>query len=464
MSDIIYGDDGARPPLQIEHLPIGTLKPDPRNARTHSPKQIAQIAGSIQAFGFNSPILIDGEGGVIAGHGRLAAALKLKLETVPVVRVGHLSREQIRAYIIADNKIALNAGWDVDILADELKELDAFELDFDLSLTGFEWAEIDLMIDPPEEKAKPDPLDRVSAPAEQAVTQPGDLWQIGPHRLICGDARDAETYATLMGDARAQMIFSDPPFNVSIRNDLSALGKVRHREFAMASGEMSRPEFTAFLKAAFEQFAAFSVDGALHYLCIDWRHLGEMLDAGEAVYDRLFNLVVWNKMNGGMGSFLRSQHELIFLFKRGQAPHVNNIELGKHGRFRTNVWDYRGANSFGRTRDDDLAMHPTVKPVAMIADAILDASKPKDIILDGFAGSGSTLVAAHKTRRVGYGIEYDPLYCDVILRRLNKVTKKSPVHVATGLTFAELEEQRLTESPPADADNDDDAESREAAR
>jgi DNA modification methylase len=256
--------------------------------------------------------------------------------------------------------------------------------------------------------------------------------------LICGDSLNPETYERLLDGETAQLVFTDPPYNVPIDGHVSGLGKVQHREFAMASGEMSVAEFTGFLKVVFQNLAAASSSGSIHFVAMDWRHMAEVLAAGQGTYSELKNLCVWAKTNGGMGSLYRSQHELIFVFKAGTAAHVNNVELGKHGRYRTNVWTYAGANTFSATRDDDLAMHPTVKPVAMVADAILDCSKRKGIVLDAFAGSGTTLVAAHRTGRRGYGIELDPLYCDVILRRLAKLTGLEAHHVATGRTFAEL--------------------------
>lgn len=431
--------------LVVIQRPPAALKPYTRNARTHSPKQTAEIAASIRAFGFNNPVLIDKDDGIVAGHGRVEAAKLLGLATVPTIRLEHLSETQKRAYILADNRLAEKAGWDREILAIELQHLMAIDLDFDVSLTGFSMPEIDVLIEELTAKpAKADPGDVVPAIAGPAVTRPGDLWHIGPHRLICGDATDARTYAQLLGGEQAQLVFTDPPYNVKIDGHVSGLGAVKHREFAMASGEMTEGEFTAFLGSVFENLAAASADGAIHFVCMDWRHLGEVLAAARGHYAELKNLCVWAKTNGGMGSLYRSQHELVFVFKSGSAAHINNVELGKHGRYRTNVWTYAGANAFGATRDDDLALHPTVKPVALVADAILDCSTRKAIVLDAFAGSGTTLVAAHKTGRRGYGIELDPLYCDVILRRLAKITKLDPVLAATGQSFVTVAVERAT--------------------
>jgi len=433
--------------IEVDQLPVASLRPYPRNARTHSQKQIAQIAASIRTFGFNNPVLIDEDGVIIAGHGRVAAAKSLGLETVPVIRLDHMSEAQKRAYILADNKLAEKAGWDKEILAIELQNLIQIDLDFDISITGFEMPEIDVLISASEAAPpKDDPLDHVPAVAEVPVTRPGDVWQIGPHRLICGNSLDSGTYARLLDGERAQMVFTDPPYNVPIEGHVSGLGTAQHREFAMASGEMSEAEFTAFLKTVFERLVAASTNGAMHFVCMDWRHLGEVLAAARGNYAELKNLCVWAKTNGGMGSLYRSQHELVFAFKAGSAPHVNNVELGKHGRYRTNVWQYAGANAFGATRDDDLAMHPTVKPVALVADAILDCSERKSIVLDAFAGSGTTLVAAHKTGRRGFGIELDPLYCDVIVRRLSKVTGLQARNVETGRLFTDVEKMAVEAS------------------
>jgi len=423
--------------LTVTSLPVGSLKPYDRNARTHSAKQIAQIAASIKAFGFNNPVLIDKAGGIIAGHGRVEAAKLLGHEIVPCVRLEHLTDAQKRAYILADNKLAEKAGWDPEILKIELQHLTSLDLDFDISVTGFEMPEIDVLLG--DAALESDPADEVpEIEPGPAITRLGDIWQIGPHRLICGDSTKADTYARLLDGERAQMIFTDPPYNVKIDGHVSGLGSVKHREFAMASGEMSTSEFARFLGDVFANLAAHSVDGSMHFICMDWRHMNEVLVAATPIYSELKNLCVWAKTNGGMGSLYRSQHELVFVYKAGTAPHINNVELGKHGRYRTNVWSYAGANTFSKTRDDDLAMHPTVKPVALVADAILDCSKRKGIVLDAFGGSGTTLVAAARTGRRGYAIELDPHYCDVIVRRLEKSFGCEAVHSAAGKTFIEM--------------------------
>jgi DNA modification methylase len=330
-----------------------------------------------------------------------------------------MSPAEIRAYVIADNKLAENAGWDEALLALELKEL-SLEDDFDLTDMGFETAEIDLLLQQDvaeSDKADEIPsIDRSMAP----VSRRGDLWKIGNHRLLCGDATSTQDIAILLGGASAQLVFTDPPYNVPVDGHVCVSGKIKHREFAMASGEMTEKEFEAFLASVFRNLASFSADGSLHFICMDWRHIREVMASGTEVYSELKNLCVWAKSNAGMGSLYRSQHELVFVFKNGTKPHVNNVELGKHGRNRTNVWNYPGANSFSKDRDAELAMHPTVKPVALVADAILDGSNRGDIVLDVFAGSGTTLVAAENTGRRGFGMEIDPQYADTIIKRLSE--------------------------------------------
>jgi len=430
--------------LTITYRPLGELVPRAGNPRTHSKAQIAQIAASIRTFGFTNPVLIDEADGVIAGHGRIAAARLLGLAEVPTIRLADMSEAQVRAYVIADNRLAENAGWDRELLAIELGYLSELELDFEVTVTGFALPEIDILIGEHAARAgEAGGADVVPPPAAgPAVTRLGDVWVIGAHRLICGDALAAETYARLMGTERAQMVFTDPPYNVPISGHVSGLGTVQHRDFAMASGEMSRAEFTAFLSTVFGHLVRASVDGAIHFLCMDWRHAGELLDAGAATYSELKNLCVWAKTNGGMGSLYRSQHELVFVYKAGTGRHINNVELGRHGRNRTNVWSYPGVNSFGANRDE-LALHPTVKPVALVADAIRDCSHRNGIVLDAFAGSGTTLIAAELTGRRGRAIEIDPAYCDVIIQRLEASCGLEAVLEASGQRFAEVAEARL---------------------
>ena len=425
------------PNSQIEYVAVSRLKPWAKNARTHSKKQIRQVADSIETFGFTNPVLIDAEHHILAGHARVEAAKSIGIERVPCVCLDHMTPEQKRAYVLADNKLALNAGWDELILAEELEALLEFDLDFDVTITGFEMPEIDsLLLDQNTEIKKDNPLDKLPKKAPRRCNL-GDLWQLGKHRLICSSALEHATFEKLMGGERAAMVFTDPPYNVPIDGHVGNSGQIKHREFVMASGEMSVREFTEFLKSAFNNMVSFSVEGSIHYVCMDWRHMAEMLEAGQEAYTELKNLIVWVKDNGGMGSFYRSRHELVFVFKTGTARHQNNFGLGEHGRYRTNVWEYRGINSLHAQRGEELAMHPTVKPVEMIADAILDVSSRGEIVLDPFGGSGSTLIAAEQTGRRAYLVELDPLYCDTILARWEAATKRQAEQVLCGWSRVE---------------------------
>jgi DNA modification methylase len=437
-------------PLAIEPTAITRLRPYRGNARTHSKKQIRQICDSIENFGFTNPVLIGDDDEIIAGHGRVEAAKLLGMESVPTLRLSHLNAAQRRAYVIADNKLALNAGWDREVLAIELQAL--VDLDFDIEVTGFALAEIDVLLDEARE-ASPDPThdaEDITPPlldSALAVTRVGDLWGLGRHQLLCGDSRERETFDRLRGGDRADLVFTDPPYNVPIDRNVCGLGRVRHREFAMAAGEMSSEAFTEFLQATLGHAAASCRDGAIAFVCMDWRHMGELLAAGRTVFSELKNLCVWNKTNGGMGSFYRSKHELVFVFKVGSAPHTNTFELGDTGRYRTNVWDYAGVNTLRRGRLDELAMHPTVKPVALVADAIKDCSRRGEVVLDPFGGSGTTLIAAEKTGRQARVIEFDPAYCDQTLRRFEQVTGKKARLAATGQSFEEVAEGRQLQPP-----------------
>jgi DNA modification methylase len=418
------------------------LRPSPRNARTHSKKQIEQIISSIRRFGWTYPILIDELGNILCGVGRWLAAQKLGLSEVPTITMGGLRDAEKRALILADNKIAANAAWDRKILAAELGALAVLlpEIDLTLEITGFEAGEIDSLmgdfVDP-----ECDPADELPQLPSISTSRLSDLWQLGSHRLLCGDSCEEAHIRALMGRRLAAMAFADPPFNVRI-NAVVGRGKIKHREFALASGEMSPSQFIAFLKRWMKLAAQFSEDGSIHYICMDWRHLAEVLSAGEAIFTELKNVVVWAKTNAGQGSFYRSQHEFVFVFKNGDGPHQNNIELGRHGRNRSNLWTYAGVNTFRAGRLDDLAVHPTVKPVALVADAIRDCSRRGEIVLDPFMGSGTTILAAEKVGRRAYGLEIDPLYVDVAVKRWQDFTKRDAILKATGQTFDEVAAER----------------------
>jgi DNA modification methylase len=437
--------------LVVEMLPPESLKPARRNARKHSRRQLRQVAKSIEEFGWTNPILVDASSRILAGHARHQVATEKGTEEVPTIRIDDLTEEQKRAYILADNKIAENAGWDTDLLKLELGELVQIEnLDFDVTVTGFEMAEIDMLIfeGEPTTDDKADVLPSID-PEAPVVTQSGDLWILGDHRLVCGDATSAGAYSHLMVGEAAQIVFTDPPYNVNIDGHVSGLGKTRHSEFAMASGEMTSPEFTLFLRTCFENVADYSQDGSIHFICMDWRHSAELQAAVDDIYSELKNICVWAKTNAGMGSLYRSAYELVLVYKKGKAKHINNVELGRHGRNRTNVWSYSGMNSFGADRDQLLSAHPTVKPVALVQDAILDCSNRGGIVLDPFAGSGTTFIAAERVGRHCYGLEIEPKYVDLILRRYREATGNDPVHAASGESFR-MREVGLAKGPPAD--------------
>jgi DNA modification methylase len=428
--------DNRRSQLSIVYGLISCLQPHPNNARTHSKKQLKLIAKSIQEFGFLNPVLIDRKGNIIAGHGRVEAAKLLSLDQVPTICLEDLTDDQIRAYILADNKLAELAGWDQEILATELEYLYTLEDTLDIAVTGFEVAEIDLILE--EGKRTPDPDDDCSAEEEgPSVSEPGDLWRMGKHKVQCGDALSDDSYSILMGKQRVSAVFTDPPYNVRIKGHAGGNGAIQHREFAMASGEMTELEFLSFLSRVLGFSCRYSVDGSVHYICMDWRHLYQVLAAGRDVYDSLLNLCVWSKDAAGMGSFYRSQHELVFVFRNGKSQHRNNVQLGKFGRNRSNIWQYPGIQTQSRQSDEGnlLALHPTVKPTALVADALLDCTARGEIVLDAFLGSGTTLMAAERVGRVCYGIEIDPLYVDTAIRRWQRYTGECAVHAATGETF-----------------------------
>jgi DNA modification methylase len=425
--------------LEVVSQPVESLVPHPSNARVHSRHQIRQIVASIEAFGFTNPLLIDRHNTIIAGHGRLAAAKLLGLGQVPTIKLENLTQDQIRAYLIADNRLAEKAGWNKSILAIELQHLASVDADFDVTITGFEIPEIDLILQESKTSDDRDDMFELSQ-TNDAVTKFGDLWQLDKHRVFCGSSLEDPAYRTLLGNRKAQVVFSDPPYNVAIEGNVSGNGSVRHREFAMATGEMNEAEFTAFLTTSLRLLARYSAGESVHFICMDWRHMDQLLAAGKHIYDALLNVCVWVKNNGGMGSFYRSRHELVFVFRNGKGRNRNNIQLGQYGRNRTNVWEYPGVGTLSRRGDEGnlLALHPTVKPVALVADALLDCSARGDIVLDPFLGSGSTLIAAERVGRICFGIEIDPLYVDVVIRRWQRHTGDRAIHALNGKPFDDL--------------------------
>jgi DNA modification methylase len=437
---------------QIKWVSLHALKPNPRNPRTHSKKQIRQIADSILAFGFVVPLVVDENNTILLGHGRLAAAIDLDLNKVPVIVIEGLSEAKKRALLLADNKITENAGWDRKLLAAELPELAELliEENLDISITGFEPVEVDqIAIDFEEDTS--DPADTLESEwlASSAVSKPGDIWELGEHRLSCGDARNAADIDRLMSGNRAAMAFLDPPYNVRIRSVVGR-GRIKHAEFAMASGEMSTSEFTSFLEETLGNAAGVCRDGAVHFVCMDWRHVRELIDAGREIYGNMLNLVVWEK-SPRQGAFYRSAHELIGVFRVGEAKHLNNIELGRHGRSRSNVWHYAGVNTFRTGRMDDLSAHPTVKPVAMIVDAMKDCTRRGDIVLDTFAGAGTTILAAERIGRQAHSLELEPKYVDVAIRRWQAFTRRDAIHADTRQTFEDTARDRKGTQPEPSA-------------
>ena len=419
--------------LAPQLVAVAACRPLGRATRKHPPHQVAKLAASLERFGFVLPILLDGEGRVVAGWGLVLAARRLALSEVPAVTLADLAEAELRALRLALNRLADDGRWDPEALSLEFSDILQLDPQIELEITGYESGEIEGLlggsgIDQEDELPE---VENGTAP----VTQTGDLWTLGEHHLYCGDALDPDSYARVLGTDQADMAFIDPPYNVPVAGHVSGLGAVKHGDFAMASGELSSPEFVEFLKKALGLAATRSIDGAIHYVCMDWRHLRELTAAGDGVYSELKNLCIWNKSNAGMGSLYRSKHELIFVFKVGKKPHVNNVALGRWGRHRTNVWDYVSQNTLNRTKKSKLSLHPTVKPVAMVADAILDCSNRGGLIVDPFGGAGTTLIAAERTGRRARVIELDPLFVDVTIERWQRLTGGTAVHAGSGRPF-----------------------------
>ena len=429
----------------IEYRPVSTLNKYENNPRKHPEKQLVKLAASMREFGFTIPVLIGEDDIIIAGEARVEAAKRIGLQEVPVIVAHHWSAAQVRAYRLADNRLAQLGTWDNAALAIELAAIIEFD-ESPIEILGWDTAEIDVILDDigtnETSVSASDPADeQIEAPVDP-VSRPGDLWLLGSHRLLCGSSLDTDSWSRLLDGETAAMVFTDPPYNVPVTGHVCGLGKVSHDEFAMASGEMSKPEFTVFLSGFIGKMIPHLKDGAVLDVCMDHRHVGELVAAIEGNGLTHLNLCMWNKNNGGMGSLYRSKHELVFIAKKGKAPHTNNVELGKHGRYRTNVWDYAGVNSFGKNRMTDLANHPTVKPVALVADAIRDVTHPGEIVLDAFMGSGTTMLAAERTKRRSFGIEIEPRYVDVAIRRWERMTGERAVLALTGRSFAEVAAER----------------------
>lgn len=427
----------------IEHVPTDRLTPDPRNAKKHPDRQIALLQANFEQFGFTNPILIAESNVILGGHARYYAAVRSGITHLPCIRLTHLSEKEKRALAIADNKLAELGKWDLEILSEDLKILDDPELEssLDIRILGFDTPEIDDLLAESDDRRRADLADEVAPPAPGAiaVTEPGDHWICDDHALVCGDALDAASFTAVMGGDKAQMCFTDPPYNVPNAGHVTKRDGVR--EFPMAHGEMSHLEFTEFMAKACSNTGAHLAAGGTAFFCMDWRHSRELQNAAEPVFGQMKNIIVWAKANAGLGTFYRSQHEFIQVY-RLPGSHINNFGLGGKGRYRTNVWNYRGQTSFGRHRDEELAMHPTVKPVALVVDAIKDCSARGGIILDPFGGSGTTMIAAQRTGRKARLIEIDPLYCDTIAERWQKFSGRPARLAGTNETFVEVKARR----------------------
>lgn len=427
----------------IEYLiaAIYEVRPSLRNTRTHPKKQVDQIAASIAENGFTSPILVNPRREIIAGHGRLLAAKQLGLTEIPIIVISGLSEAQERRLRIADNKIGMNAGWDTDLLRVELAEIELSGLD--LSLTGFSVGELDVL-----RGLKLETQPKIDPVPSDAISETGDIWICGHSRVGCGDLLDRVSLAALMAGEKADAIVADPPYNTSNATHNGGKGQFKHREFKYAHGEMSKNEFVDFLAHTQGAMASHSKPNAVAFIFMDHHHAGEQIEAGDIAFHRRLNIAIWVKSNAGMGSLYRSGHEMVFIHVVGDAPHRNNVALGKHGRNRTNVWNAASVNAFG-SRQDDLALHPTVKPIQLIADAVLDVTAPGDIVLDGFLGSGTSLLAATRVKRRAYGLEIDPAYVDVAIGRWRDLTGLEPVLEGTGETFGEVRLRRTAERAAA---------------
>lgn len=433
---------------KIEFVSIADLVPPNRQTRRHTKKQLRLLAKSFGTVGFIVPLIIEGDNRIVAGHARYLAAQELDIDALPCIRVTHLSDTELRAFQIFDNRISELGEWDKDALALELQSL--IDLDISYEDIAFEIPEVDLLIQGSIAQPHDTALD--DAPPTQrdkpATSKPGDLWRLGHHRVLCGNSLDPAAIRRLLTGILITCILSDVPYNLAVKS-FSGRGRIKHAEFAMASGEMSEEEFLAFLKRYLTLSAERCANGALLYVFVDWRSIEALLQAGRECGLSLINVVTWVKTNAGMGSFYRSQSEFVVVFKNGDAPHTNNIELGRYGRNRSNVWTYEGANSINPERRKELALHPTVKPARLCADAILDCTARGDVIFDGFLGSGTTLIAAEDTGRICYGVEIDPWYVDTIIRRWEEFTGLEAINEATGHTFRETERGQTMRLLPA---------------
>jgi DNA modification methylase len=430
---------------RFKTVSLADLHPAPHNARKHSKVQLRKLAKSLQTFGFIAPILADKNGTILAGHARFEAAKILGMTQVPVIYVHHLTEVQAKAYSLADNKLTDLSTWDDAKLAVQLKDISELALSFEVEATGFEPPEIDFRIQSLEETESLDRADDFRLASGKQVSVSGDVWHLGDHRLLCGNSLERASYATLMAGIQANMVFTDPPYNVKIDGNAAGHGRTSYREFTMAVGELSDAEFTEFLKVALSNASSNVADGGLVYACMDWRHIEQLLVASRTSGLDFINLCVWVKPNGRLGSFYKSRHELVFVFRNGADSHQNNIQLGRFGRNRTNVWNYAPPNPVraGRAEVAGAYSHPTVKPVLMVSDTILDCTQRNAVVLDPFLGSGTTLLAAERTGRRCYGIELDPIYVDTAIERWQRMTGRQALS-PFGETYEFLKSKRRT--------------------
>lgn len=425
------------PEISIKYLPISDLRDPKHPVRAVKKKQVTAVRRGIEELGYCSPILVSRDKEVIDGTNRVAALREMGQPTAPCICVDHLDERELRLLRIALNKIQETGTWDEEALKLEL----AYQLEFntDLTILGFEPPELDTLFEISSGEVEgPDPADdfeEVPPSDAPTVTQEGDVWVLGDHLICCGNGRDADLVKALCGTTAIDLVFTDPPYNVRINGHVRARA-TGFAEFAEASGEMSEEEFTEFLASFIGVANQVRRPGALYYVFMDWRHMDGMRAAIRGAGFEQINLCTWVKPNGGMGSFYRSRHELVFVFREPDVAHVNNIQLGRHGRYRTNVWEYAGATGGRGDEEDDFSLHPTVKPVRLVADAILDSTAIGNTVFDPFLGSGTTLLAAERTQRRAIGIEIAPAYVDVAIRRWEKMTGREAVHRETGATFA----------------------------
>ena len=435
------GRNDILPSLAIELYPVHALKLHARRLRKSDPAHVREVANSISTLGFNVPLLVGKDNVVIDGDSRLEAAKRLGLSSVPCIPVHHLDETEQRLLRLAVNRLGEKGTWDLDELEAEFREL--VIADAPIEISGFGLDEVDQLID--EGEAEPEDLDL--APSQgPATAQPGDVFRLGAHRLICGDATDPAIVERLMGEDVARLVLTDEPFTVPIEGHVSRGG---HQDLAMASGEMTDARFLEFNRKWMDAVLPYLVDGGILGTFIDWRGLPAAHATATALGLRPLSLVVWAKTSAGQGSLYRSQHELLPLFKKGEAAHVSNIARGKRGRHRSNLWIYPGVSSRRSDGRKGLQHYPTVKPTAMLEDALIDLTNRGDIVLDPFLGSGSTLMAAEKTGRICHGIELDPLYVDVIIRRYEVATRKSALLADTGEPFATVTARRLDDNAAA---------------